>query len=287
MNIRPFEWLDRRPIGMINLASHEAVSKTNPRGWFNDPTADFLSDLGIVEFRLRLLETAATAVTELRRINAQGMIVRDPEGCEHATNLGSFIGDPSIIEKLAPEMTGAITEFLQVFREANITTGLCIRPQNFDLQVFQQEFERDPVSVAMVKMLYAKSRWGCRIFYIDSTIENTPHQGTVDLPGSFLATLRNAMPGILLIPEKPLEDSYQNGAPYGRLSDNYLGAPAGITGFGVIDVDGANPQDHLPVLVHAVRTGNILLCNGARRDDPTNQAVIEAYRQARALSQHS
>ncbi|HUZ08087.1 MAG TPA: hypothetical protein VMV89_11440, partial [Candidatus Paceibacterota bacterium] len=49
-------WPDRRPIGVLMLASHFHSSPTNPRGWFNDPGLAVTGTNGVENFRKALLD---------------------------------------------------------------------------------------------------------------------------------------------------------------------------------------------------------------------------------------
>ncbi|HZL13460.1 MAG TPA: hypothetical protein VFC85_04905, partial [Verrucomicrobiae bacterium] len=65
-------WPDRRPIGVLILASNFHSSPTNPRGWFNDPALDFTGTNGVENFRKALLDYADRSIAILKRTEAQG-----------------------------------------------------------------------------------------------------------------------------------------------------------------------------------------------------------------------
>ncbi|MBV9106365.1 MAG: hypothetical protein JO313_10120, partial [Verrucomicrobia bacterium] len=98
------EWNDRRPIGSIFLARNNMKWSSNPRGWFNDPKLNVFSPEGLRAFRCRLMSYADNSVALLQAMNAQGMIVWDIEGEEFAHPDASYVGDPVLLFRIAPEM---------------------------------------------------------------------------------------------------------------------------------------------------------------------------------------
>ena len=56
----PFQlkWPDRRPIGMLSLASSAHSSPTNPRGWFDAPNDNFIGKSGFKSFREKAFDVA-------------------------------------------------------------------------------------------------------------------------------------------------------------------------------------------------------------------------------------
>lgn len=63
-------WPDRRPIGVLFLASHFHSSATNPRGWFNDPSLKVTGADGPQRFRQALLEYTDRSLAILKRTGA-------------------------------------------------------------------------------------------------------------------------------------------------------------------------------------------------------------------------
>jgi len=128
--IRPvrLHWPDRRPIGVLFLASNFHSSATNPRGWFNDPGLDVTGTNGAQRFRQALLDYTDRSLAILKRTGAQGVIVWDLEG-EQFPHKTSFIGDPRLLNRLAPEMAPVADEFFARLRNAGLRVGLTVRPQ--------------------------------------------------------------------------------------------------------------------------------------------------------------
>lgn len=216
-----FAWPDRRPIGAIFLANSGQNWPKNPRGYFNDPNLDVNTAEGKAELRRRMMALADSTIARVKDVGGQGIIVWDIEGDEmpHAV---TYLGDPRILPRVAPEMDAIADEFFAKFREAGIATGICIRPSSI---VFKDEGEYpwikgkyghtdgpDPVGVLAEKIAYAKKRWGCSIFYMDTNftpkLENAQmvrkKNGVPDfrmLSGAEMAELRRRAPDALIWPE--------------------------------------------------------------------------------------
>jgi hypothetical protein len=280
-----FTWKDRRPIGMINLASN-AIYQTNPlnaRGWFNDTLSDFTSTLAaITNFQTILLATADKAVIELKRWNAQGMIFWNPEGCP---GLASYIGDPRLATILAPEIGSVIDRFFKKFTDAGLSVGCCLRPNRLtnmpNPDAMTQTFVQNPAQEMIDKAQYAKNRWGCKLFYCDSTVqENFPGSGASlvnNLPATVMQTMQSAVSGSLFIFENEVVGDYAFGSAYGQLNQGYVGPPAGVAGFGVICLNDADAVANEAALVTAVKAGNILMGRAWYQDEPTNSEIIKIY----------
>ena len=259
---RRLEWDDRRPIGAVHLSSSNMRIEKNPRGWFNDRGADFLSDEGRRAFRERLLNRARDTTEILKDLNAQGMITWDIEGQEYPHAI-SYLGDP---RSLPPEMEPAADEYFRVFADAGLRTGVTLRPQApvrtaYGSGVRQIEAP-DHFDVLDKKLSYAKERWGCTLFYVDSN--GDPN---VPLPAAVFSRLAARHPDVLLIPEHENAAYYAVSAPYrcyGNLKQ--FGTSDSIRGlypraFCCIAVAHADPTPVADRLVEDVRRGDILIVN--------------------------
>ncbi len=169
------KWADRRPVGAIFLARDNTKWKTNPRGWFNDEKVDVTTDDGRAAFRERLLKHADACIAELKKTGAQGMIVWDIEGGEmpHAV---TYLGDPRFLPTAAPEMDACADAYFRKFLDAGLRTGVCIRPSRMVPDPARREGPwkhvqvDDPAGEMADKIAYAKKRWGCTIFYMDTNV---------------------------------------------------------------------------------------------------------------------
>jgi hypothetical protein len=271
----PFQvgWKDRRPIGAIFLAGPQINVPTNPRRWtINFGDIDVSNDKGKAAFRAALLTQADNSVQVLKDTGAQGMITWDPEGEEF---LGEcYYGDPRLVPTLAPEMEfkndgvkRTIDEYFDKFRAAGLKVGVCIRPQQVTIvdgwPTHQAAEDEHAFQILRERIAYAKQRWGCTLFYVDSTASI---KGSIN-PDVFKA-LTDAYPDILLIPENESMRYFAYSAPlnsyvHHKITSTPISARLVYPkAFCVLMApDGDRPEDH-DALVSAVRSGDILLFNG-------------------------
>jgi hypothetical protein len=291
----PFQlnWTHRRPIGAIFLAGAQINSATNPRRWsFNAGKIDVSTEEGRGSFREALLRLADYSISVLKRTNAQGMITWDPEGEEF---LGAcYYGDPSLVSRLAPEMAfkgssekSAVDEYFEKFRAAGLKVGVCIRPQPIVMvdnkPVHQEADDERALEVLKERIAYAKKRWGCTLFYVDSTAT-----AGRSLDPDVFKKLAGAYPDVLLIPENESMRYFAYSAPLNSYVHHKItSTPAGARmvypkAFSVLMAsDGDRPEDHA-ALVDAVRRGDILLFNALYNDagaEKIEKIYLEAGRQ--------
>jgi hypothetical protein len=234
---------DRRPIGAIFLARDNAKWKTNPRGWFNDEKVDITTDAGRAAFAKRLGETADRCIAVIKDAGGQGMIFWDLEGAEmpHAI---TYLGDPRVLPQAAPEMETQADAFFKRFTDAGLKVGICIRPSrvlpNPKGGWMHQQVE-DPVADMADKIAYAKKRWGCTIFYMDTNVvwklrgPEDPTRGMWQGDASLLSSrqiheLVRRHPDVLIFPEFGRFAYYGACMPYGELhrDGGDRGVPAGV-----------------------------------------------------------
>ncbi len=270
----PFQvdWKDRRPIGAIFLAGPQINVPSNPRRWImNSGEIDITNDKGKAAFRAALLRVADNSVQVLKDTGAQGMITWDPEGEEFGGEV--YYGDPRLVPTLAPEMEfkndgakSVIDEYFEKFRAAGLKVGICIRPQKVTMvdgkPTHQAAEDEHAVQILRERIAYAKQRWGCTLFYVDST---ATVNGSLN-PDVFKA-VADAFPDVLLIPENESMRYFAYSAPlnsymHHKISSTPVGARLVYPkAFSVLMApDGDRPEDH-DALVSAVRRGDILLFN--------------------------
>src|ERR1043166_656809 len=271
----PFEvnWSDRRPIAAIFLAGPQISVGSNPRHWtVNFGEVDVGNDKGKAAFRTALLRLADVSVQVLKDVGAQGMITWDPEGEEFPG--ACYYGDPRLVPKFAPEMEfkneagkSVIDEYFEKFRSAGLRTGICLRPQDIAMingkPVHQAADDDQATRILREKVAYAKQRWGCTLFYVDSTATS----GRPFYPDVFKAVAQ-AFPDVLLIPENESMRYFAYSAPLNSYQHHKItSTPFGARlvypkSFSVLmAADGDKPEDH-SALLNAVRNGDILLLNG-------------------------
>ena len=272
-NKYPFQvgWKDHRPIGEINLAGPQINVPTNPRRWImNFGQIDVTNDKGKAAFRTALLKFADNSVQVLKDIGAQGMITWDPEGEEFGGEV--YYGDPRLVPTLAPEMEfkadgakSVIDEYFEKFRAAGLKVGVCIRPQQIAMRdgwpVHQLAEDEQAAQILRERIAYARQRWGCTLFYVDST---ATVYGPIN-PDVFKA-VADAYPDVLLIPENESMRYFAYSAPLNSYMHHEItSTPVGARlvypkAFSVLMGmrAGDRPEDHA-ALVSAVRRGDILL----------------------------
>lgn len=273
------EWADRRPIGALFLSTSQLGAARNPRGWFNDKEADFGGEDASARFRERLLAYARQSLEVLRDLDCQGMVTWDIEGQEYPHAI-SYLGDP---RSLPPEMEAAADEYFRAFSDAGLRTGVCIRPQLPVRAAYtdgvRQIEAADPAATLDAKISYAKERWGCTLFYVDSN--GDPN---VPLPVTVFETLAAKHPDVLLIPEHENAAYYAYTAPYRDYANlKQLGTPELVQriypgAFSFIYVGHGDPEPVRDQLVDAVRRGDILVVHGwySSPSHPIVKGIYEA-----------
>ena len=255
-------WDNHKPIGQLIIASSSGRSKTNPRGWFNDPAIDVTTPRGMADFRERFLAWADRSVSYLQNLKAQGMVTWDMEGEEYKQPT-SYIGDPRLVGRLAPEMTGLADAYFKRFTAAGFRVGVCIRPQQL---VFGpggsaplQTVASDPARTLIEKIRFAKDHWGATLFYIDSN-------GNPGFPldVEVIRAVARACPDVLLIPEHSNLAYYSASAPYAELRTGFSGTPSLVkliykNAFSVLNVTDGPVDQSFNQLGAAVKQGDALL----------------------------
>jgi hypothetical protein len=123
------KWTDRRPIGNWFIAEGTKRSATNPRGYLQDASLD-ARDPAVL--RRRVMSTVDGMIERMRRMRPvpQGLIIWDLEGQEFSHTF-TYVGDPTRLPELAPEMDGVADELFRRFKEAGFKVGVTIRPSEF------------------------------------------------------------------------------------------------------------------------------------------------------------
>lgn len=229
----PFEgphWSDRRPIGALHISSVElglraAKNDKNPRGWsIGDPNIDITTEEGLTLFHEKMMAFARHSVSVCTNLNAQGVIVWSLEGQQFPHTI-SYVGSPDKLGENAPEMDAIADEWFKVFSDAGLRTGVCLRPHklwtppdapNWRIQccLWKDKENRIPDNDAIVDLLdakiaYAKKRWGCTLYYVDSNTYNWPKF----LDWTIFSELGKRHPDCLIIPEHETLHYWRVSAP--------------------------------------------------------------------------
>lgn len=299
---RILQWDDRRPIAMLVLASSapQHHSTINPRGWLSDPQLDVQKTTGRLPFRTRILAWAEQSIALCRAMGAQGGIVWDIEGGEFQPLV--YVGDPRMLPKLAPEMDAVADEFFKRFSDAGLKTGICIRPSrivpNWDADPKfpwrHGHMRFDPVEEMADKIAYAKKRWGCTLYYIDTNV-TWAYTGEKDDKGEDRVTswpiradamrrLAERHADVLIIPEFQYTGYYSHVSGYRELRGGHASTSERVLAtypdaFSVINVSDGKMKDRKADLITAVGRGDILMFRGWFRS-PEAEMVRYLYREA-------
>ena len=226
------KWPDRRPIASAFLCNPATGWKTNPRGYFQNPKIDITTEEGVKAFGESLMKYADTCIERMKKMDAQGIIVWDIEGQE-MPHMISYIGDPRLLSKLSPEMDRFADAFMKKFLDAGFKTGITLRPTQvyavgelgkLGKLAWNHREVKDPVADMSEKIKVAQKRWGCTIFYLDSSVfgkdfltedqkaemRNIPWV----MPKAMFEKLARLHPDCLICPEWADRDNYRFGAPY-------------------------------------------------------------------------
>jgi len=279
----PYElkWSDRRPIGAIFLATAGQNSAANPQGWFGDAHLNIGTPSGKADFRQRLLVLADSAIAVMKNMNAQGAITWDIEGQKFANEV-SYLGDPRMVNGLAPEMADVADEYFQRFRSAGLRVGVTIRPQQLIIsnggQKIAQTAAADPAQLLIDKIAYARSRWGITMAYIDSNVDANTNN---PMDPAIIQKVAAAFPDVLLIPEHSDLRYYAYSAPYKELRRGEVSTSADVRGvypkaFSLIyTADGPLDLYHKS-LVKAVQEGDSMMYR-TWYADPQNEKVKSLF----------
>jgi hypothetical protein len=299
--ITPGLWADRRPVAQIFLSQNHNRTATNPDGYLNKDV-NVTTDDGKAAFRTNLLAYADRCIGIMQAMDAQGVIVWDLEG--YSAPGCVYLGDPRLLPAYAPAMDAVADEFFKKFRDAGLKTGLTIRP----IRVFRIEGEAaiakwgkwgyvlyddqkdDVVKEISARIAYAKRRWGCTLFYMDSngylTTVNGQQKG-VTIPAAMLQKLRDEHPEVLILPEHPTSGGYEWAGQYAELRMGSKGTPAAERqkfpgALTVLSVGGATEELVLAnweAVAASVARGDALFFQGWY-PSAGNRMVKELYRQA-------
>ena len=306
------QWTDKRIIGTAYLATSPTGSDVtqpggfpnNPRRYFNDGNSsdfDIRTPAGLALFQTKVLQQARDIVTNLQRLNAQGVITWDLEGQQFPQDT-SYVCSPDQIGSVAPEMESVVTvsgspyagqklddAYFKTITSAGFRVGVCIRPQRFTMAAngtAQQVYLSDSDAEAAMKqkIQYAHDRWGATLFYIDSTVEAN---GMV-LDAGIFQRIAAAFSDSLLIPEESTPKHYAYTAPFKTfIFHQDLGTDASVHAYYpkafscnlINDVDPALLTAFTAELTASVAAGDILMTH-ADYWQANNPAIVAIYQAA-------
>ena len=287
------KWDDHRPIGSAFLATSQKGYAKNPRGWLLDPDIDVTTPEGRAAFKTKMMAYADSVVLHCKMMNAQGVIVWDLEGQEmpHAT---SYLADPRMLSKVAPEMDAFADEFMKKFTDAGLRTGLTIRPTRVapadqGRAGWMQQDVSDQVAEIDQKLTYAEKRWGCTLFYVDSNVDFVKDaKGKVlfdpAMPATGFQKLAREHKNCLLMPEHKTARYWAYTAPYSEFRLGIAGTPQSVreaypNAFSllrVVDGPSLSDPDSIAKLTTSIKNGDILLFR-PWWDDPQTTDIKHIY----------
>ncbi len=284
-------WTDKRIIGTAYLASSPVSTgditqpggfPTNPRRYFNDPSVDITTPVGLQAFQDRILAQATANTANSASLSAQGVITWDIEGEQYPQST-SYVCSPDQVAAVAPEMESTITDpnsafngqklddaYFRIMSSAGLKIGLCLRPQLFTLAAngtaSQNSLTTNAAIIANLetKARFANTRWDATIFYVDSTVDT--NGGTLD-PAIFQQLITD-LPSFLFIPEETTPRYYAYSAPFysfifhttlGTPASTYLSYPKAFGANLVNDVSAVTLATYQPQLTQSVQAGDILM----------------------------
>ena len=255
---RTLSWPDRRPVGTVFLSSGRDQSEKNPRGWnFVPDEVDLATEAGEKAFRQGLMKRADRIIGQMHVKGLQGAIVWDLESATYETT--HYFGAPRFLPVLAPLMNEHVDAFFEKLSAAGLRTGLTIRPLLFwpvdedekrvaswdaekragvrhrnwlsFAETDHPQFERLGITPAEAqspflrlsrKIAYAKKRWGCSLFYVDTVYFWRPRDRSEEdggwaakqLPAEVFRKLNERHPDVLIIPEQQYPRFWAYTAPY-------------------------------------------------------------------------
>ena len=288
-------WTDRRPIGCNFCSSMDDRSATNPSGWLDDKTVDMTTDAGRADWKKRMLARFDKSASVAKEMGCQGVIVWDIEGQRNPQPI-SYIGDPRLMPVLSPEMDPIADELFKKYTDAGLRRGVTVRPthvvRTFGGEEAWEHVNAEDIAAEIAgKIAYAKKRWGCTLFYIDSTVRwDLSAEGEFSLhtiPAEIFQTVHRQFPDVLLIPEESAVRHFAYTAPYHEVMppQNYMGTSAEVKAiypdaFSMIRVaDAPVIRQDADALVNALRGGDIIMFR-TWLDDPDNVPVKQILARA-------
>ncbi|HUU21261.1 MAG TPA: HEAT repeat domain-containing protein, partial [Phycisphaerae bacterium] len=286
------KWPDRRPIVWMFPAGGE--KNPDPIEWVGN--APKMRQPGPVDEEFRRLTMAKTGaiIAAAKAVDAQGVIIWEIEGT--AIPAITYVGDPRLTCWLNPKMDAVADEMFRKMGDAGLRYGVCLRPSrvvyNKARNALQHTYENaeDPFAELDAKLEYARKRWGCTLFYVDTCGVNRPRGGGRRPVWGLISPedwrrLSEKHADVLVIPEFGSPATYPYIAPYSELRMGSLGSPDLVhacwpEAFGVLSRQDDDAVERHEVFVRATLNGDVILGHAG---DARTQAGINHSRAEAAL----
>jgi hypothetical protein len=125
-------WPDRRPIAYYYFSN--GVNQNNPNNPRNYLSSSTMNITNQSAFNAAILASASATIAILNAQvpRPQGVIAWDLEG-EAFNGVGgiTYVGDPTRLPTLAPDMNAVADQFFQMFKNAGYKVGMTLRPETF------------------------------------------------------------------------------------------------------------------------------------------------------------
>jgi hypothetical protein len=251
------KWPDRGPIGGLfpsnypGCKSSSPASCPNPRGWTwmgGKDAPSISTPAGIAAFQAGALKWMNKSVNYCLEYMGggnngpalcQGLTVWSLEGQQYPQDI-SYIGAPDMLAALAPEMDAIADKMFKLITDVGLKCGVTLRPQQLTqnpawkpdqihpFKYYQKDLlnpdntsDTDAVAALLVRKAgYAYRRWGCTMFYTDTTVTQGGH---VIPPDAFIKAAA-ALPQVVFFPE---ESTFAYRSAVAPLQDNWGGAALG------------------------------------------------------------
>lgn len=242
-------WSDRRLIG-------QAFPFSGGQPLFHTPTQPSQAPA----FEAAVWKYVRDHVAAAKRENVQGVIFWDLEGPAQFSQGYAYAGDPRLIPDTNPYFDKVADQFFKAFTDQGVRVGLTIRPGKLVKQAdgtYLRTTPADQVAEYRSIINYARTRWGCTLFYVDSVDTMHPED---------LKQIARENPDILLIPEVPFGGGTGYSAfsaPYRETAHGFTQTPADVLStypeaFSVVKPNTSDPK--LPAaIVEGVRRGDIYI----------------------------
>lgn len=210
-------------------------------------------------------------------------------------------------------------DFFAKFLKADLRTGLCIRP-NYIFRIRAESVpkwgkwgyilyrepgivptntneawlatlkgsEKDPVDELSERIKYARRRWSCSLYYVDTNqhaVNDNSAEKRVPMSAAMFSRLGGLHPDVLLIPEHTTPEYYATTAPYGQIDMHRMTEP-GIRArypgaFRLMVLDRDRPPILWDSIVEWVKAGDVLFCEAWEGPRDAGGATVSAiYREA-------
>ena len=120
-------WPDRRPIARWFMAGGQYLNASNPRGW-----SSAINTSSQANFNSSVLKWVNNQISYFNTLSVrpQGVLIWDLEGEEFSQPF-TYVGNPSQLPNLAPEMDAVADQMFAAFKTAGYQVGMTLRPSNF------------------------------------------------------------------------------------------------------------------------------------------------------------